>query len=248
VSDVELWDDPERDYRTRYDLPTQFVWHVADWPRIDFDGYLAVVTSLLPAPPASVLDVGCGPGFGAKRLVDLGYDVHGVDYSERAIGFARLLVPEGHFVVGDVRRLAEVQELEPVYDLAICIEVLEHVPPEHRVAMLSGIRSRLRVGGFLVITTPTTAAHENRWDYRRVDEGELVQLLEQAALDVVHVAHQHRLHPLFSIRTWRVIQNRFYDLRVLRQLLRRVFLRYLNLPKPGQPSGRVVVKAQRSDA
>jgi 2-polyprenyl-3-methyl-5-hydroxy-6-metoxy-1,4-benzoquinol methylase len=248
VSQAELWDDPARDYRTRYQLPTQFMWHVADWPRIDFDGYMAVVTSLLPGPPACVLDVGCGPGFVAKRLIDNGYDVHGVDYNERAIAYARILVPSGHFIVGDVRRLREARGLDPLYDLAICVEVLEHVPPEHRAEMLSGIRSRLRAGGFLIITTPTAGTHQNRWDYARVDEAELVGLLEGAGLRVIHVAHQHRLHPLFSIRTWRLIQNRFYDLRVLRHVLRRVFLRYLNLPKPGVPSGRLVVKAQRSEA
>ena len=68
-------DDPSRDYRRRYRLPDPFVWDVADWPRIDFDGYTRLALDALPDPPARVLDVGCGPGAGAARLVERGYAV-----------------------------------------------------------------------------------------------------------------------------------------------------------------------------
>jgi len=40
------------------------------------------------------------------------------------------------------------------HDLAICSEVLEHVPPERSQAMLDSLHDALRPGGTLVLTTP----------------------------------------------------------------------------------------------
>jgi SAM-dependent methyltransferase len=41
------------------------------------------VEQLLPPPPAIVIDVGCGTGRWARRLIDRGYDVVGIEPSER---------------------------------------------------------------------------------------------------------------------------------------------------------------------
>ncbi len=73
--------------------------------------------------PASVLDLGCGPGFLMQLLHELGVDVHGVDYAEAS----RDLAPPD---VRDRISIASVTDphVEPrAYDLVICREVLEHM-------------------------------------------------------------------------------------------------------------------------
>jgi len=238
-------DDPHKDYRQRYYLPDQFVWGPADRPRIDFDGYMAMAADLLPPPPAHILDVGCGPGLGAKRLLERGYLVTGVDYNERAVAFARLLVADATFLPGDIRSMGEVEGLGRGFDAALCVEVLEHVPPEDRERMLLGVGERLRPGGALVITTPSPRMHANPWDYRRPGLEELTGLVESAGFEIGEVRFQHRLSPLFGPWVWRFVSNGVYDLRLARSLLRWLFLRRFNVASGPERAGRFVVRAVR---
>lgn len=59
--------------------------------------------SILAQRPARVLDLGCGPGLYAERLVRLGHEVVGVDISPASIAHAREHVCEATFVEGDIR-------------------------------------------------------------------------------------------------------------------------------------------------
>ena len=62
--------------------------------------------ALVP-PGGTVLDVGCGSGEPiARRLVDLGFSVTGVDASPALIELCRARMPEQTWVVGDMRALA----------------------------------------------------------------------------------------------------------------------------------------------
>jgi len=45
-------------------------------------------TTLLAQGPASILDLGCGPGFYSERLSRLGHTCHGIDYSPASIEYA----------------------------------------------------------------------------------------------------------------------------------------------------------------
>lgn len=66
-------------------------------------------------PPASrVLDLGCGTGVPtARRLVDAGHHVTGVDLSAGMLELARANVPEGEFVQADIADLPPGPPLEP---------------------------------------------------------------------------------------------------------------------------------------
>ncbi len=57
-----------------------------------------------------IIDVGCGPGIYVKALRDLGFEVDGIDPDPRC--------PERQVSMFDV---------EGEYDLAICLEVAEHI-------------------------------------------------------------------------------------------------------------------------
>lgn len=50
---------------------------------------IGTVMSLLPDPPARILDLGCGPGWTSAFFAQCGYEVLGVDFSPEAIGAAR---------------------------------------------------------------------------------------------------------------------------------------------------------------
>jgi SAM-dependent methyltransferase len=83
---------------------------------------LPIVLDLLE--PASLVDVGCGVGTWSKVALDRGLDVLGIDadYVDRSA----LVIPEASFATAD---LTQPLEIDRRFDLAISLEVGEHLPP-----------------------------------------------------------------------------------------------------------------------
>ena len=87
----------------------------------------AIVAELAPA---SALDAGCAMGMLVESLRDRGVDAYGIDISEYAIGqIPPALRP--YCSVGSIST-----PFERDYDLIVCIEVLEHMPPDEAEAAL----------------------------------------------------------------------------------------------------------------
>lgn len=62
----------------------------------------AFLEPLREAGACTVLDMGCGLGFEARRLAAEGFDVTGIDFAEDAIAFARSKEPPATFMVADM--------------------------------------------------------------------------------------------------------------------------------------------------
>ncbi len=96
--------------------------------------------------PTSVLDAGCAMGFLVEALRKRGVEAWGVDISEYAISQVDESVRE-YCRVGSITDAPDRR-----YDLTVCIEVLEHVPPaetETAIASLCASSDRL-----LISSTP----------------------------------------------------------------------------------------------
>lgn len=82
-----------------------------------------LVTSFVE--PKSVIGVGCGVGAWLKTFADGGIkDYLGIDGSY--IDRSKLLIPRKYFIAKDLSRPLG---LKRRFDLAICLEVIEHIPP-----------------------------------------------------------------------------------------------------------------------
>ncbi|MGH7029228.1 MAG: methyltransferase domain-containing protein [Stellaceae bacterium] len=90
-------------------------------------GARTALTMLFGArPPESMLDVGCGHGTWLRAALDLGVrDIFGIDGAEIADG--DFLFPQQFYRAYD---LSGAWDLERRFDIAICLEVAEHLPPE----------------------------------------------------------------------------------------------------------------------
>lgn len=74
--------------------------------------------------PTSVVDLGCNAGVWLRAFIELGVDdVLGIDQPE--VATTPLLIPRDKFVPAD---LAEPLPVQRTFDLALCLEVIEHVP------------------------------------------------------------------------------------------------------------------------
>ncbi len=111
----------------------------------------------LAGSPEHVLDVGCSTGYLARRLVERGATVIGLEADERAADEARGVCEQ--VLVGDVETM-ELPFGEASFDLILCGDLIEHLrDPE---SFLGRVRPFLRPGGRLVLTTPNVANWANR--------------------------------------------------------------------------------------
>ena len=113
-------------------------------------------TYLLPrlSPPARVLDLGCGNGVPATRILADRFDVTGVDISEVQIGRARRLVPAATFVHAD---MASISFPSASFDAVVCFFALIHVPVDEQPEILRRISDWLVPGGFFLATVGHTS-------------------------------------------------------------------------------------------
>ena len=94
---------------------------------------------------ATVIDVGCGPGFDAADLRAHGLRAIGMDLSRGMLDVARREFP-GALVRGDLRRLP----FRAVHALWVNASLL-HLPHADASAALAGFRDALRPGGLLFL-------------------------------------------------------------------------------------------------
>lgn len=102
-----------------------------------------------------VIDVGCGPGFLCEELLGRGHAAGGVDASSRNVARARArLAGRPGFLGVVVGEGASLPLADARAGALFLVEVLEHLSPAARAALLDEIARVLRPGGTLVATTP----------------------------------------------------------------------------------------------
>lgn len=126
----------------------------ASRPTRAVDQHVRRLRALLPRPPATVLDAGCGPGFYSVRLAAAGYGVTGVDVNPAAVRYARQHVPAE--ARGRLRfecaRLESLQMTGAGFDAAMLIYyVLEAFAPRVQPRVLRRIAAAMRPGGTLIV-------------------------------------------------------------------------------------------------
>ncbi len=116
---------------------------------------IGAVLDLLPAPPARVLDMGCGTGWTTEFLSRSGYDVVGLDIAPDMIELARSVPARGEitFVVADYE---SVPAMEP-FDAVLFFDSLHHADDERRA--LQAAFDALAPGGVVVLSEPGVGHH-----------------------------------------------------------------------------------------
>ncbi|MEK7704259.1 MAG: class I SAM-dependent methyltransferase [Myxococcota bacterium] len=115
------------------------------------DGFYGGVTSLLGmTDAASVLEVGCGPGFSTERLVRAlpeGTRIEACDVETRLVEQSRARNPG---VPVHERSIYDLRWPARAFDVVVCLEVLEHLDDPER-----GLRELVRVAGrWLILSVP----------------------------------------------------------------------------------------------
>jgi 2-polyprenyl-3-methyl-5-hydroxy-6-metoxy-1,4-benzoquinol methylase len=173
---------------------------IADIKRLDF--IIDVLRSRLPVG-AEVLDVGCGNGVISRSLGEKGFNVQGVDVSEKAIARARSLNKFSN-VKFDVVSAEQLVANGQQYHAVICSEVLEHLNEPNK--LLTVLHEILKEDGVLIVTVPNgngprevlvtkpviTLQKKNNWMWKFVQKmkstfGYSGTTVQSAADDLTHI-------------------------------------------------------------
>jgi 2-polyprenyl-3-methyl-5-hydroxy-6-metoxy-1,4-benzoquinol methylase len=130
---------------------------------VEYASYVnGVMDVLAESKFETLLDVGCGDGFLVNSLAKIYTEqkLNGVDLSDRAIGFANAFSVSTNttFTACDASEMGE-------FDVVTLIEVAEHIPPEAQGGFWDSVSNRVKSGGRLIVSVPTTntAVHEKHF-------------------------------------------------------------------------------------
>jgi 2-polyprenyl-3-methyl-5-hydroxy-6-metoxy-1,4-benzoquinol methylase len=142
---------------------------------------LRLLDGLGVAPPARVLDAGCGWGVTLDALEAEGYRAVGMDVSRRTLeGLDR---PGRSLIEADLTRPFPADA--PRYDAVLALDVIEHLDDDREAVRRLG--SLLEPGGVLVVSVPALPAMFSEFDAvqghrRRYLPGTLAEAFEGSGL------------------------------------------------------------------
>jgi S-adenosylmethionine-dependent methyltransferase len=135
-----------------YDGAVEREWLRLERHRMEFAVTMRVLAEHLPAPPASILDVGSGPGRYAIALADCGYRVTLVDLSKKQLDLAREKAQQANvelsgYIYADARHIPQISDeshdavllMGPLYHLLTQEERMRALREAHRVLIQGGI-------------------------------------------------------------------------------------------------------------
>ena len=149
---------------------------------------LEELTNLLPSN-AKVLDVGCGAGVPfVKFLVESGFDVTGIDFSESMLKLAGRNVPEAKFIKQDMTRLGFQHNS---FDGVTASYSIIHVPREKHSSLFQSFHRILKSNGMMLISigpdewegTDEYYGAEMFWSHYNSDKSS--QIIENAGFQIV---------------------------------------------------------------
>lgn len=134
----------------------------------------------------TVLEAGCGEGYGADMIADVARRVIGLDYDESAVAHVRARYPRV-----DIRRgnLADLPLDDASVEVVVNFQVIEHLWDQGR--FLRECHRVLAPGGELLVSTPNRITFSpgrdtplNPFHTRELDAAELTELLVEAGFRV----------------------------------------------------------------
>jgi 2-polyprenyl-6-hydroxyphenyl methylase/3-demethylubiquinone-9 3-methyltransferase len=133
------WWDPDSEFRPLHQInPLRLDW----------------IDRIAPLAGKRVVDIGCGGGILAEAMAGRGGDVLGIDLAGKALKVAQLHALEGAVERVDYREVsveALAAEQPRSFDVATCMEMLEHVPDPSSVIRASA--ALVKPGGWVFFST-----------------------------------------------------------------------------------------------
>ncbi len=155
-----------------------------DWKHLD------KLTSQLKKG-AKILDVGCGSGIPVDEyLLEKGFEVTGIDFSEEQIDLAKSKLPKGKFIVMDMEKM---QFENNSFDAIISFYSLFHIPKINHPSLLNKLNRLLIPGGHIMITMGTKEYEGIEEEYEDIKlswsqwgKGKNLEILRDSGFQIIY--------------------------------------------------------------
>lgn len=144
----------------------------------------------MAAKGGRALDVGCGSGGRLIRSLEArGFEVTGLDASEKMIALAQENHPSAHFIHDDICNW----ESRETFDFILAWDSLFHLPLNMQQPVLSKLCQRLSKGGVMIHTFgDDTGEHKDRWRgqdfyYSSIGVQQNIEILHDHHLSILHL-------------------------------------------------------------
>lgn len=123
-----------------------------------------VLLDLVTQATADIFEIACGPGNIAHYLLNRrpDYRIDGIDVSPNMVALAQRNNPSAQFQVMDCRDIAGINKR---YDAIICGFCIPYLEMPDVIALLRSIRSLLKPGGILYLSTIDGEYEQSGWQY-----------------------------------------------------------------------------------
>lgn len=98
-----------------------------------------------------VLDIGFGTGVLTAKLYENGYDITGIDFSERMIQIARDKMPRARLIQHDFSNGLPVELAESKFDAIVCTYAIHHLDDAAKIKFLKELQTHLNAEGRIYI-------------------------------------------------------------------------------------------------
>lgn len=146
-----LFDDWSKNYhQSVIDSERAKTYPFAGYSEIKYQ-IMETVTTL---PKARILDMGVGTGEIANPCYDLGYEITGVDLSEKMITIAKEKMPNALFIHANFQ--IAITQLKGKYDYIIFNYAMHHLKYDNQIAVLERLYKFLNKDGLIIIGDVST--------------------------------------------------------------------------------------------
>lgn len=126
----------------------------------------------------SVMEIGCGEGFGTEVLAEEAEEILAIDYSQKAVNAARNRLPSSE-VNFRIEKAPPVKAPDGRFDAVVMFQMIEHL--QNPEPLLKEVRRVLKSGGTLLVSTVNKeeSLSENPFHLHEFDGAELEAVLGQ---------------------------------------------------------------------
>jgi len=125
-------------------------------------------------PSKRVLDLGCGDGRLLYELRKKGFNVDGLDYSKKAIAFAKAFNPQLKIYCKKLSNFNPPYK----YEVVTLIDVIEHINPHEICSFVNGISQLVSKKGYLIVSVPSKDVPTIKKHFQHFDRDLLVSTFE----------------------------------------------------------------------
>ena len=168
-----------------------------------FAGYKKVLAGIYEAVRKGqgkrVLDIGFGTGILTGKLYENGYDITGIDFSQRMIEIAQEKMPAARLIRHDFSEGLPAQLKDEKFDAIICTYAIHHLEDDAKIGFLKELQTHLNPCGWIYIGDVAFRTLQERNACREIcgdewDDDEFYIVAEEVAKEIGGVQFEKISH------------------------------------------------------